>query len=148
MTSTSPARILRAAPYFLVPDVAAAGTYYREVLGFQCEYDAGEPPEFAIYSRSGSPVMLRRASDPGLITPNEKQGGTWDVFCWVEALDPLVEELEQRGATFVYPPVVHPYGMREFAVRDPSGYVLGFGEEWPVKRAAAGAPPPAAAAGS
>jgi hypothetical protein len=48
MTSTSPARILRAAPYFLVPDVAAAGTYYREVLGFQCEYAAGEPEEWPV----------------------------------------------------------------------------------------------------
>lgn len=28
---------------------------------------------------------------------------------------------------------------REFAVRDPSGYVLGFGEEWPVRTAAPGA---------
>lgn len=132
MPSASAARILRAAPYFLVPDVAAAGAYYREVLGFECEYAAGQPPEFAIYSRNGSAVMFRRATDPALISPNEKQGGTWDVFCWVEALDPLVEELEQRGATFVYRPVVQPYGMREFAVRDPAGYVLGFGEQWPA----------------
>ena len=131
MPSTSSARILRAAPYFLVPDVAAAGTYYREVLGFQCEYAAGEPPEFAIYGRSGCPVMFRRAADPSLIRPNEKQGGTWDVFYWVEGLDPLADELAQRGATFVHPPVVQPYGMREFAVRDANGYVLGFGEEWP-----------------
>jgi hypothetical protein len=30
----------------------------------------------------------------------------------------------------VYPPVVQPYGMKEFAVRDPNGYVLGFGQQW------------------
>jgi len=76
MPSASPARILRAAPYFLVPDVAAAGTCYREMLGFECEYAAGEPPEFAIYSRNGSSIMFRRAPEPGLINRNEKQGGT------------------------------------------------------------------------
>lgn len=134
MPSTGSARILRAAPYFLVPDVAAAGRYYRETLGFECEYAAGEPQEFAIYSRGGCPVMFRRAADPALIAPNERQGGTWDVFYWVESLDALVEELTQRGATFVYPPMVQPYGMREFAVRDANGYVLGFGEGGSAQR--------------
>jgi catechol 2,3-dioxygenase-like lactoylglutathione lyase family enzyme len=131
MSSAVQADIIRGAPYFLVPDPAAAGDYYERVLGFHCEYAAGDPPEFAIYSRSGSPVMFRRAPDPSRISPNEAQGGTWDVFYWVPALEPVYEELKRRGATFVYHPVVQPYGMREFAVRDPNGYVLGFGEELP-----------------
>lgn len=129
MPPTRRSRILRGAPYFLVPDVAAAGAYYRDVCGFECEYAAGEPPEFAICKRDGAQIMFRRAFDPGLICPNEKQGGTWDVFCWVDALDPLFEELTAHGASIAYPPVVQPYGIREFAVRDPNGYVLGFGEE-------------------
>jgi catechol 2,3-dioxygenase-like lactoylglutathione lyase family enzyme len=124
--------VLRGAPYFLVPDVAATGAYYERVFGFHCEYAAGEPPEFAIYSLNGLPLMFRRAPDPALISPNERQGGTWDVFYWVEALDPLFEELKGRGAAFAYLPVVQPYGVKEFAVRDPDGYVLGFGQEWPA----------------
>lgn len=130
------ADIIRGAPYFLVPDVSTAGAYYQEILGFQREYAAGDPPEFAIYSRNGSAVMFRRAADPGLICPNEKQGGTWDVFYWVEDLDLLYTELKGRGATFAYLPVVQPYEMKEFAVRDPNGYVLGFGQEWPVRASA------------
>jgi uncharacterized glyoxalase superfamily protein PhnB len=126
-------RILRCAPYLLVPDVSAAGTYYRDVFGFEPEYTAGEPPEFAIYSRQGFPIMFRRAADPGRIRPTEQQGGTWDVFYWVEALEPLFEEMKARGASVAYPPVVQPYGMREFAVRDLNGYVLGYGEVWPVR---------------
>jgi hypothetical protein len=106
MSPAGEADILRGAPYFLVPDVLAAGTYYQQVLGFRCEYAAGNPPEFAICSRDGRPVMLRRAAEPGRICPNEKQGGTWDVFFWVAAVDPLYEELEHRGATFAYAPVV------------------------------------------
>ena len=125
-------RLLRSAPYFPVADVAKLAAYYERTLGFHVDYTAGSPPMFAILSRDGFPLMLRLVSDASRLLPNEKQGGTWDVFCWVEALDPLVEELEQRGATFVYRPVVQPYGMREFAVRDPVGYVLGFGEQWPA----------------
>ncbi len=122
--------ILRDAPYFPVADVAATGTWYRETLGYTCEYSAGKPPEFALYSRGGSAIMLRRVGEPALICPNEKQGGTWDVFCWVSDADALHAEMAARGATVVYPPTVQPYGVKEFAVRDPNGYVLGFGQEW------------------
>ncbi len=34
----------------------------------------------------------------------------------------------EEGATFAYGPIPQPYGMKEFAARDPHGYVLGFGE--------------------
>jgi uncharacterized glyoxalase superfamily protein PhnB len=126
--ASTPARIVRAAPYLLVPDVVAAGDYYHKVFGFEREYMAGDPPEFAIYARDGHPVMFRRAPDPGRIVPTERQGGTWDVFCWVEGLDALQADLKQRGAEFAYELTVQQYGMREIAVRDPNGYVLGFGE--------------------
>ena len=134
MPETGQVGIIRGAPYFLVPDVPTACAYYQDVLGFQCDYAAGDPPEFAIYSRSGSAIMFRHASDPSLICPNEKQGGTWDVFYWVEAVDALYQELKGRGATFAYLPIIQPYGMKEFAVRDPNGYVLGLGQEWPAQR--------------
>ncbi len=128
--SAGSADFIRAAPYFPVPDVAATGRYYAEVLGFRCEYAAGEPPEFAVYSRDGSPIMLRRVAEAGLICPNERQGGTWDVFFWVRDAETLFAELSGKGAVVVYPPVVQHYGMKEFAVRDPDGHVLGFGQEW------------------
>ena len=93
MTPAAGATLLRGAPYFPVADVAAAGEYYRTVLGFQCEYAAGEPPIFAVYSRSNVPIMFRRVDQPDLISPNERQGGTWDVFYWVDEVDNLHAEL-------------------------------------------------------
>jgi uncharacterized glyoxalase superfamily protein PhnB len=127
------AEILRSAPYFPVPDVSSSGAHYQKVLGFKIEYSAGEPPEFALCSRGASAIMLRRVADPKLICPNERQGGTWDVFCWVDDVEALHAELTLKGADLVYAPVVQPYGMKEFAVRDPNGYVLGFGQEWPER---------------
>jgi uncharacterized glyoxalase superfamily protein PhnB len=126
------ANILRCAPYFPVADVASIGAYYRDVLGFACEYAAGNPPEFAVYSRNGVPVMFRRVPQPAAISPNEQQGGTWDAFFWVTEVESLYDELARNGAGVVYAPTVQPYGMKEFAVRDPNGYVLGFGQQWPA----------------
>ena len=126
--------IVRSAPYFPVPDVGKIGRYYQEVLGFRCEYSAGEPPEFAVYVRGAASLMFRRVADAGLIRPNEKQGGTWDVFLWVDDVESLFGELGRKGADVVYAPTVQPYGMKEFAVRDPNGYVLGFGQEWRTEK--------------
>jgi hypothetical protein len=121
--------LTRSAPYFPVPDVGAASAHYESVLGFRREYIAGDPPQFAIVSRDGLAIMLRRVADGVHLVPNEGQGGTWDVFFWVSGLTELFDELKNLGADIVYGPVFQAeYGMNEFAVRDGDGYVLGFGE--------------------
>jgi hypothetical protein len=120
-------QLLRSAPYFPVSDVELAAGYYERVLGFRREYAAS--PEFAIVSRDGLAVMLRRVDQPERIRPNEAQGGTWDAFFWVRDVQALHAEMRMAGADVVYGPVVQEsYGMEEFAVRDAHGYVLGFGQ--------------------
>ncbi len=127
-----PSLFLRGAPYFPVADVAATTVYYRDTLGFAVEYMAGHPPEFAIVSRDGCALMLRRVLDPARIRPMEAQGGTWDAFFWVSDATRLADELSSRGAVFVYPVTRQPYGTLEFAVRDRDGHVLGFGQDAPA----------------
>jgi hypothetical protein len=126
-----PNQLLRSAPYFPVADVEKAATQYETSFGFRREYAGGTPPEFAIMSRDGLAIMLRRVPDAAAIVPNERQGGTWDAFFWVRDAEALHDELRARGATVVYGPLLQrEYGMKEFAVRDDHGYVLGFGQEW------------------
>lgn len=122
------ATLLRSAPYFPVADVERSSSYYERVLGFHRDYVAGTPPEFAICSRDGLAIMLRRVPAPDRIRPSEAQGGTWDAFFWVDSAEALHAELAGRGATIVYGPLVQEaYRMTEFAVRDEDGHVLGFG---------------------
>jgi catechol 2,3-dioxygenase-like lactoylglutathione lyase family enzyme len=121
--------LLRSAPYFPVADLEASAKHYERALGFRREYTGGNPPEFAILSRDGLAIMLRRVGDPDGIVPNEKQGGTWDVFFWVRNARGLHAEFVARDADIVYGPIVQvAYHMEEFAVRDLDGYVLGFGQ--------------------
>lgn len=130
MTSeTKSATLLRCAPYFPVADLERAAAYYEDELGFSSEYSGGDPPHFAIHARDGLTIMLKLVSDPKKIIPNEAQGGTWDVFFWVDDVHVLHEELESRGATMVYDVEYREeYHMDEFAVRDLDGHVLGFGQ--------------------
>jgi catechol 2,3-dioxygenase-like lactoylglutathione lyase family enzyme len=129
MSQESTTQLLRSAPYFPVADVEQSAAHYERVLGFQREYVGGSPPQFAIVSRDGLSIMLRLVPEPAQISPNERQGGTWDAFFWVRDAQALHAELQENGADIVYGPVVQAeYHMREFAVRDREGYVLGFGQ--------------------
>jgi catechol 2,3-dioxygenase-like lactoylglutathione lyase family enzyme len=122
-------KLLRSAPYFPVAQVEQTVAFYERVLGFHCEYAAGQPLQFAICSRDGLALMLRKVAAPELITPIEKQGGTWDAFFWVSDAAALHAEFSAQGADIVYGPLIQAaYRMKEFAVRDGDGHVLGFGQ--------------------
>ena len=121
--------LLRSAPYFPVHDVERSVEFYDRVLGFRCEYSAGIPLQFAICSRDGLAIMLRRVAGTDVIVPNEKQGGTWEAFFWVTDVLTLHSEFAAAGAVIVYGPLIQEsYQMKEFAVRDCDGHVLGFGQ--------------------
>ena len=121
--------LVKSAPYFPVGDVEKSASHYERVFGFTREYAAGSPPQFAIMTRDGLSIMLRLVPDASRVVPNEAQGGTWDVFFWVRDVRALHSELAEKRADVVYAPMVQQaYGMEEFAVRDPDGYVLGFGQ--------------------
>lgn len=129
MPAESTGQLQRIAPYFPVADVERSADYFERVFGFRREYAAGSPPEFAIMSRDGLAIMLRRVPASVTIVPNESQGGTWDAFFWVRDVRALHAELKARGAEVVYGPLVQEaYHMLEIAVRDPDGHVLGFGQ--------------------
>ena len=126
---TESRQFLRIAPYFPVTDVDHLADYYERVLGFRREYAAGSPTQFAIVSRDGFGIMLRLVAHGARLSPNEDQGGTWDAFVWVRDVRALHAELKAKGAEVVYGPIIQvAYDMEEFAVRDPAGYVLGFGQ--------------------
>ena len=129
MSADQPPQLLRSAPYFPVVNLESAVDQYERVFGFQRVYMGGDPPEFAIVSRDGLSVMLCTVQTTDPIVPNEKQGGTWDVFFWIRNARELHAEMQANGADVVYGPVVQEaYQVEEFAVRDREGYVLGFGQ--------------------
>lgn len=130
MATPQAAQLLRCSPYFPVADVQRSLEHYERVLGFRREYVGGNPLEFAIVSRDGLAIMLRRVESAARITPSEQQGGTWDAFFWVRDAEALHQELRRNGANIVYAPMLQKaYGMLEFAVRDLDGRVLGFGQQ-------------------
>ena len=114
--------------------VRASVEHYVEKLGFECAPEGivdGAGDEGAIYGivrRAGVEIHLgvrRRGHDIDPGRPPNAQG----VYLFVEDAKALHEELQGRGADIASEPRRQPWGMLDFTVRDPDGYILGFGSQ-------------------
>ena len=120
------------APYFLVPDVVAAATWYRDKLGFRYDRFWGEPPAFCMVWRSGIVIMLSQVEDRAAVRPNGTAPGAddpWDAYVWVDDADALRAEFLERGVAPAREICTQEYGCRDFDVLDLNGYRLCFGHD-------------------
>jgi uncharacterized glyoxalase superfamily protein PhnB len=117
-------------PVLPVADAARAARYFRDVLGFEIDFIAGEPPSYARVKkgsdrRHGDPVYIRLWQCTG--APGS--GRTWKGEIVIHVghdVDGLHDAYAQRGVTIVEPLVSQPWGLREFAIREPDGHLLRF----------------------
>jgi uncharacterized glyoxalase superfamily protein PhnB len=119
-------QLLTLNPALFVPDMAHAIHYYQETLGFQKDWDYGDPTFYASVSRDGLAFHLRHADTPPHLSG--RSADTLDFYFMVADVDLLYNELFGRGAKIVYGPAKQEYGMKEFYVEDCHGYRIGFGQ--------------------
>jgi catechol 2,3-dioxygenase-like lactoylglutathione lyase family enzyme len=120
------------APFFIVKNVPAALSFYRDRLGFDITFQGPDPDDifFGIVQRGGAMIMVK---DVGLDPlPNskrdiEKGWARWDAYLYVPDPDALAEEFLSRDIEFSQPLKNDDDGLRGFEVKDTDGYVLFFG---------------------
>ena len=115
--SSSPKQFVQGAPVLHVPDVAATAAFYRDVLGFTCDFG---DDRYAVVWRDNSAIHFVRDPDP----PRGVH-----LFQWVNDVDSYYDEIIGRGATVAAGPADQPYGIREFGVRDINGVEVVFGQD-------------------
>ena len=120
MSTPTPPRVdcERLHPGLPVPDVLAAAEFYTNRLGFTLGFTWGEPPMTAGVNLGNVQVFLERG------TP--ASGGA-AVYFVVGDADELFAFHQGNGVEVVEELGDRPYGLRDYMVRDPYGYVLGFG---------------------
>lgn len=119
-------------PVLPVADVTRAARYFSDVLGFELDFIAGEPPSYARVKKGvrkpgeagwGDPVYLR------LWQCNTRDVRPWrgEIVIHVgHDIDGLHAAYVTRGVTVIEAPTSQPWGLREFAIREPDGHVLRF----------------------
>ncbi|MGR4870824.1 VOC family protein [Variovorax sp. LARHSF232] len=117
-------------PVLPVADVTRAARYFRDVLGFEIDFIAGEPPSYARVKkgaerRHGDPVYLRLWQCGA--APASGQSWKGEIVIHVgHDVDGLHAAYVKRGVDIVEPLASQPWGLREFALREPDGHVLRF----------------------
>jgi catechol 2,3-dioxygenase-like lactoylglutathione lyase family enzyme len=116
------------ATVLLVEDVRRSVEYYRDRLGFEVDLYDANPQHWGYGRRDGCSVHYACFEGVGA-RPNSEAvpPDLVDVYVYVDDVDALHEELARRGADLLGPPARRGYGMYDFRVRDPHGYVLAFG---------------------
>ena len=119
-----------AAPTFAVADIGATIRWYKEHLDFHADtFPDHEPYKWAAIWRDDIELMLLRVE--GYEKPDlrpRRREGVWDVYLRTTDILDLFERLQGKVETLNRPTRM-PYGLVEFAVRDPNGYILVFGDE-------------------
>ena len=117
-------KVVGAATVLQVSDVDAALVFYRDVLGFEQDF------RFEQYvGMHFGELQVHLCAHHAWRRP--VGGGAVSVFC--DEIDRYCEQVRGRGARIALEPTDEPYGMRDFAVRDPDGNVLTFGRDLSVK---------------
>jgi uncharacterized glyoxalase superfamily protein PhnB len=120
-------KLRSAVPTFLVDDVGATAEWYARELGFSCStFPKQAPFAYASLQSGGAEIMLLRQE--GYRKPEVVRAtAAWDAYIRLDGVLELGERL--RGKPFVVrPPKKQVYGDTELELRDPTGYVLVFGE--------------------
>ncbi len=120
------------APFFIVKDVPAALSFYRDRLGFEITFQGPDAEDifFGIVQRGAAMIMLKDVGvDP---LPNYKRDvkkgwARWDAYLDVPDPDALAAEFASRHVEFSEPLKDTHDGLRGFELRDSDGYVLFFG---------------------
>ena len=125
-------------PLFIVADVPAALSFYRDMLGFEATFRGPTPEDefFGIVRRDGAIIMIKALgaiSDGKEVivkpVPNYNREPAFSLDAYLEVPDPdaLAEEYASRGVPFSAPLTDSDDGLRGFVIKDIDGYGLFFG---------------------
>ncbi len=117
-------------------DPEASLAFYRDTLGFEVRGDVGGGTmRWITVGPSGQPgtsiVLAPPAADPG-VTDDERRTitemmakGTYAMLLLATTdLDGTFERIQAGDVEIVQEPTEQPYGVRDFALRDPAGNLI------------------------
>jgi catechol 2,3-dioxygenase-like lactoylglutathione lyase family enzyme len=105
-----------------VTDLQRTIDWYESVLGFRC---IARQDQWCRLERDAAAVMFMRNDHLGAPQATATQ------YIHISDVRALWAEIKDR-ITAEWAPEEMPYGMLEFAIRDPDGYLLSFGQRLAV----------------
>ncbi len=115
--------ISHSATIFPVKDPLKSAQYYRDKLGFDITFTWDEPPSYVV-TKLGESVSIHFVQRRDELTPSNTHVA---MMLFVHNVDQVYEKLVENEVEVINPIGNRDYGMRDFDIRDPDGYILSFG---------------------
>jgi hypothetical protein len=123
-------KILRCTPIQIVDAIEPNLDFWENRLGYKRTTEVppgGKQLDFVILEKDGLGVMLQtlksvREDASSSKSTEQYRNNQTVLYIEVDSLDEATRAL--KGIPMVMEPINRPYGMRELAVKDPSGYVV------------------------
>jgi uncharacterized glyoxalase superfamily protein PhnB len=115
-------------PNLLVSNVERSLAFYIDVLGFTRGMSVPDESPFVFASVTSGPVEIffndaATATKEYPAFAGKPLGASGTMYIEVDAVDALHDQIKDR-VKVVMPLVTQFYGVREFAIEDPEGYVI------------------------
>ena len=111
-----------AVPVIATRDVAATVRYFEQTLGFEQQWVWGEPPVYAGVKAGGALVYI--GLDPEMAAAIQERRLGPDLFLWVNDIESVYARHRERGAEIVEELAERPWGVKQYVLREPNGYLL------------------------
>lgn len=105
-------------PILYCSDIQRSFVYYTEKLGFEKNWDWGNPPDFGAVGRDGVEFFLHQITEV-------RQSASLAIN--VDNVDEYYAMIMDRGANILEAPDNKEWNMREMVVADPDRNILRFG---------------------
>jgi catechol 2,3-dioxygenase-like lactoylglutathione lyase family enzyme len=119
-------------PNLIVSDIDRSAAFYRDVLGFEQVTTVPEKAPFVfVWMKHGDINVFLNVPQPAktpLVKLDKAVAGTNTMYVKMHGIDELAVRVREHGVTPVIPMHKEFYGMKEFAVLDPDGYLIIFAE--------------------
>jgi len=119
-------------PNLIVSSVERSLAFYTDVLGFTRALTVPDESPFVFASVTSGPIEIF-FNDRSTVTKESPQmaglafGGGNTMFIEIDGIDALHDRIT-ASVSIVMPIHTQWYGMREFAITDPDGYVITFAQ--------------------
>ncbi len=137
-------RVNKLTPNLEVRDIRETVNFYTSVLGFSLnmavpitqdgidqEFAKGKEYVYALVSKDNVEFMFQRSDsfkNDVMLASDESLGASVTFYMEIEGLSSFYNQIKDK-VTSITEPKLAWYGMNEFYIKDPNGYILGFAEK-------------------
>jgi uncharacterized glyoxalase superfamily protein PhnB len=126
-------KYLKCTPNLVVSDVARSLKFYQETLGFEAGFTVPDGPPYVFGSVTSGAIEIffndrKAVAEEMPELAKEPIGGTMTLYIETDGVDGLYDRLAGMGVTIVSPLKTQFYGMREFTIADPDGWLVMFAQ--------------------